>query len=125
MFEQNSQDIQGVIENYFHGIFYGDTVKLASAFHPDCVLYGDINGEPYVKTLTAYLQGVKNRKSPSELGETFSMQLIGIELLGNNAMVKLHVPMLGFNYYDLLSLTKINGKWLIVNKLFTNIPVVR
>ncbi|WP_394329748.1 nuclear transport factor 2 family protein [Zunongwangia profunda] len=29
--------------------------------------------------------------------------------------------MLGFNYYDYLSLFKINGEWKIVNKLFTNV----
>ncbi len=121
MFEQNTKEIQLVISNYFDGIFYGDIKKLESAFHPQCILYGDINGEPYFKTLAAYLEGVKNRKSPSQNGETFRMKILGIEILGNNAIAKLHVPMLGFNYYDFLSLSKVSGQWLIVNKLFTNV----
>jgi hypothetical protein len=31
------------------------------------------------------------------------------------------LPMLGYNYYDFLSLSKISGRWQIVNKLFTNV----
>lgn len=121
MFEKSVIEIQAVINNYFEGIFYGDLQKLESAFHPQCLLFGDINGQPYFKTLPEYLEGVKNRKSPYESGEIFRMKVLGIEVLGSNAIVKLHVPMLGYNYYDFLSLSKVNGKWMIVNKMFTNI----
>jgi hypothetical protein len=82
---------------------------------------GDINGQPYFKNLTEYLDGVKVRKSPSELGEEFRMKILGIDVLNDIAHVRLHVPMLGFNYYDKLALCKVNGQWLIVNKLFTNV----
>ena len=76
---------------------------------------------PYFKNLGEYLEGVKNRKCPKELGETFNMKVLSIEILGNNAIAKLHLPMLGFNYYDLMSLSNIDSKWVIVNKLFTNV----
>lgn len=44
MFEKSVIEIQAVINNYFEGIFYGDLQKLESAFHPQCLLFGDING---------------------------------------------------------------------------------
>ncbi|MFN3850420.1 MAG: nuclear transport factor 2 family protein [Spirosomataceae bacterium] len=120
-FRDDSAEIQNVINDYFEGIYNGNIEQLRGAFYQDCLLFGDINGQPYFKKLDEYIEGVKHRKSPHELGEEFRMEILSIETLGNNAVVKLHVPMLGFNYYDFLSLSKLNGKWLIVNKLFTNV----
>lgn len=121
MFEKEVAEIQETISNYFKGIFFGDIPKLRSAFHHQCLLFGDINGQPYFKTVTEYLEGVQNRKSPNELGEPFKMTILSIELRNSIAYVKLHVPMLGFNYYDYISINKIDGRWMIVNKLFTNV----
>ena len=121
MFEQDVKQIQSVITNYFEGIFYGDIDKLESAFFSQCLLIGDINGQSYFKNLQEYLSGVKNRKSPDELGEKFMMKILGIESVNDIAYAKLHLPMLGFNYYDYVSLSRIDGTWLIVNKIFTNV----
>lgn len=121
MYTQETTEIQSLIDDYFKGIFHGDVEKLRLAFHPKCLLFGDINGQPYFKNVDDYLEGVRNRKSPHEQGENFRMEILGIEILGNNAIAKLHLPMLGYNYYDFLSLSKISGRWQIVNKLFTNV----
>ncbi len=121
MYTKETTEIQSLIDDYFKGIFHGDIGKLRLAFHPQSLLFGDINGQPYFKNVDEYIEGVKNRKSPHEQGESFSMEILGIEILGNNAIAKLHLPMLGYNYYDFLSLSKISGRWQIVNKLFTNV----
>lgn len=124
MFEQKAHEIQTVITNYFEGIYYGDIEKLESAFHPQCLLVGEINGQPYFKTLPEYLNAVKNRKSPSESGEKFLMKILGIESVNDIATAKLHLPLLGYNYYDYMSLSRFDGQWKIVNKIFTNVGVV-
>lgn len=121
MFEQDVKEIQAVIINYFEGIFYGDIDKLESAFLPQCLLIGDINRQPYFKNLQEYLSGVRSRKSPDQLGEEFRMKILGIESVNDIAYAKLHLQMLGFNYYDYVSLSRIDGRWLIVNKIFTNV----
>ena len=121
MVEQETTQIQSVITRYFDGLFYGDLSKLESAFHPLCLLVGDINGQPYLKNLPDYLTGVKNRTCPHKAGETFQMKTVSIELLNGIASVKLHCPLLGYNYYDYLSMSKIEGRWLIVHKLFTHV----
>ncbi|GGG31935.1 hypothetical protein GCM10011344_36100 [Dokdonia pacifica] len=121
MYKENIKAIENLITHYFEGIFYGDIDTLESCFHNDVYIYGDINGDAYMKSIQAYLNGVKERKSPKDLTENFKMETIGIDIMGNIAMVKLHVPMLGYNYYDYLSLTKINDDWKIVNKIFTHI----
>ncbi|WP_299458719.1 nuclear transport factor 2 family protein [uncultured Microscilla sp.] len=121
MYTDKLKQIENTIQNYFEGIFHGDVSKLKSSFTTEALLYGDVGGTPYHKGLDDYLEGVKNRKSPKALGETFAMQVLDIEVLGKVATAKLHVPMLGFNYYDYLSLVMINDEWKIVNKLFTHV----
>lgn len=121
MYQDNNKEIKNLINKYFEGIFYGNTSTLETCFSVNANIYGDINSSEYFKSVNEYIKTVKNRKSPNNLSETFKMSIIGIDILGKIAMVKLHVPMLGFNYYDYLSLFKINGDWKIVNKLFTNV----
>ena len=121
MYKEHIKDIENLIANYFEGIFYGDIAKLENCFHDNAYLYGDIKGVDYLKSAKAYLEGVKNRQSPKDLNETLKMKIIGIDIMGKIAMAKLHVPMLGHNYYDYLSLTKIDGDWKIVNKIFTHV----
>lgn len=121
MYQDNIKEIENLINRYFGGIFYGNTSSLETCFSTNANIYGDINSREYSKTVDEYIETVKDRKSPNDLGEVLKMSIIGIDILGKIAMVKLHVPMLGFNYYDYLSLFKINDEWKIVNKLFINV----
>ncbi len=121
MYKEHIKAIERLITNYFDGIFYGDTSKLEACFHENTHIYGDIKGADYLKSVSAYIEGVKNRQSPKALNETLKMKIISIDIMGKIAMAKLHVPMLGYNYYDYLSLSKINEEWKIVNKLFTHV----
>ncbi|WP_034045744.1 nuclear transport factor 2 family protein [Wocania ichthyoenteri] len=120
MYKENIKEIENLITDYFMGIFNGDIVKLEACFNENVNIYGDIKGVEYLKSIKEYLDGVQNRQSPKDLGESFQMKIIGIDIMGKIAVAKLHVPMLGYNYYDYLSLAKINNDWKIVNKLFTH-----
>jgi hypothetical protein len=122
-FTDNSAAVTATLSNYFIGIYKGDVELLRSTFHPQALVAGDVNGQPYFKTLDQYLDGVKNRKSPSELGDKFRMEIISVEIINMIAVAKARVPMFEYNYYDLLSLSKINGNWVIVNKLLTNVSI--
>lgn len=121
MYEKNSKEIEDLIHKYFEGIFYGNTSSLKTCFSTNANIYGDKNSSEYIKSIDEYIKNVKDRKSPNDLGEISKISIVGIDILGKIAMVKLHVPMLGFNYYDYLSLFKINGEWKIVNKIFAHV----
>lgn len=121
MYQNEIKAIEQLINNYFQGIFRGDIALLGQCFQDNTLIYGDIKGKDYLKNVPDYLEGVQNRKSPEELKESFGMKIIGIDIMGKIAMAKLHVPMLGYNYYDYLSLFKIKGDWKIVNKIFTHV----
>ena len=122
-YNENAEAISSVLANYFKGVFKGDVELLRSIFHPQSLVSGDINGQQYFKSLDQYLDGVRNRKSPQSLDETFKMEILSIEIINSIAVAKVHLPMFEFNYYDLLSLSKIGGRWVIVNKLLTNVTV--
>ena len=121
MYLEHIKSILALINDYFDGVYVGDVAKLRGSFTQNAHLYGDINGAEYSKSLDEYLQGVANRQSPAELNEKFEMEVIGIEVIGNVASAKVHLPMLGYNYYDFLSLSKVAGKWKIVSKVFAHV----
>ncbi len=121
---ENKIEIQAItdaIENYyFKGIYEGDEILLGSIFQPGTLLFGDINGQPYFKTVDLYLDGVKNRQSPKDSGKPFKGEILHISVVNSIAVAELNVKMYDFNYRDFLSFHKINGKWLIVNKMLTD-----
>ncbi|MBB6274530.1 hypothetical protein HDF26_005008 [Pedobacter cryoconitis] len=120
-YTDNAAAIAAVLSTYFQSVFIRDIASLRKIFHPQALVTGDIKGVPYFKTLDQYLDGVQKRKSPFELNEPFQMEILAIEIINSIAIAKTHLPMLGFNYYDLLSLNKINGEWIIINKLLTHV----
>lgn len=114
--------ITDAIENYYlKGIYEGDEMLLGSIFHPGTLLFGDVKGLPYFKTVDLYLDGVKNRQSPKDSGKPFMGEILEIKVVNSIAMAEISVKMYDFNYRDFLSFHKINGKWLIVNKMLTDI----
>lgn len=120
--KQNKQEaIRAVIHHYFKGIETGDTALLGQTFHPDALLFGDINGTPYAKTRNEYLGGVANRISPAASGQPFEAEILSIDVINSIATAKLHVRMYTFNYYNFITLHETDGKWLIVNKTLTNV----
>jgi hypothetical protein len=106
---------------YFKGIYEGDTDLLATAYYPGTLLFGDAGGKPYFKTLAQYLDGVKNRQSPKDSGKPFKGEILSIEIINSIAVAKVHVRMYDFNYFELLSIHLLDGKWVIVNKMISDV----
>jgi hypothetical protein len=118
----DSADIARILTDaYFKGIYEGDVNLLGSTFYSGTLLFGDAAGKPYFKTLTQYLDGVKNRQSPKDSGKPFSGEIISIEIINSIAMAKVRVRMYEFNYLELLSFHKLDGKWVIVNKMIADV----
>ena len=120
-YSENAAAVGAVLAKYFKGVYHGDTILLRAIFHSAALVSGDVNGELYFKTIEQYLTGVENRESPFDLHEPFRMEILSIEIINTIAVAKVHVPIFAYHYYDLLSLTRIKGEWLIVNKLMTNV----
>jgi len=120
----NSADtsaISNTLENYYKGIYEGDINLLSGTFYTYTLLFGDVKGQPYLKTLEQYLDGVKNRQSPKDSGSPFKGETISIDIINSIAVAKVNIKMYDFNYFELLSFHKIDGKWLIVNKMISDV----
>ena len=119
---QDSLAITQALENYyFKGIYQGDIHILGNIFNPGTLLFGDVKGQPYAKTLDQYLDGVAHRQSPKDSGQPFKGDIISIAIVNSIAVAKVHVKMYEFNYEEFLSFHKIEGKWLIVNKMISDV----
>jgi hypothetical protein len=123
--ENNLQDslaITDALENYyFKGIYEGDLDALRNILHPGALLFGDVKGKPYAKTLDQYLDGVKNRQSPRDSGKPFKGTILSINIINSIAVVKGHVKMYDFEYDQFLSFHKIDNKWVIVTKMISDV----
>ncbi len=123
--ENNQQDslaITQALENcYFKGIFEGDVNTLGSIFDPGTLLFGDVKGQPYAKTLAQYLDGVGHRQSPKDSGKPFKGTIVSVDIVNSIAIARVHVKMYDFNYDEFLSFHKIDNRWLIVNKMISDV----
>jgi hypothetical protein len=109
--------ITTVIQGYFHGLYYGDVAKLSALFHEDAWLKA-----PSVRrSLTQWLTDVANRPTPFEQDRPFAFEILAIDIVQDQAMVKVKCPLFDFNYVDFLGLLKEQGQWLIVNKMYSDI----
>jgi Putative lumazine-binding len=121
-YSADSTDIAHTLTDaYFKGIYEGDVTLLGSCFYSGALLFGDAAGKPYFKTIAQYLEGVGHRQSPKDSGKPFKGEIISIEIINSIAVAKVHVRMYDFNYFELLSFHKLDGKWVIVNKMIADV----
>ncbi len=119
--EDSTEIVRILNDVYFKGIYTGDINLLSTVYYSGALLFGDAGGKPYFKTLAQYLDGVKNRQSPKDSGKPFKGEIISLEIIQSIAVARVHVKMYDFNYFELLSIHKLDGKWVIVNKMIADV----
>ncbi|MBC9914535.1 nuclear transport factor 2 family protein [Chitinophaga varians] len=120
--QKDAQLISQLLENdYFTGIYTGDTARLRRIYHSGTLLFGDVKGQPYAKTLDEYLTGVAGRQSPKDSGKSFKGEVLNVRVTNSIAVAEVKVKMYDFIYQEYLSFHKINGHWLIVNKMISDV----
>ena len=123
--ENNLQDSWAIShalkDYYFNGIYEGDLNALQNILNPGTLLFGDVKGKPYSKTLDEYLDVVKNRQSPKDSGKPFIGTIHSINIINSIAIAKVHVKMYDFEYDEFLSFHKIDNRWVIVNKMMSDV----
>lgn len=121
---QDKEVITQALENYyFKGIYEGDLGLLQKVYYEGTLLFGDVKGQPYFKTLAQYFEVVQNRQSPVDLGKPFRGEVVSIDIVNSIAIAEVKVKMYDFNYHEFLSFHKINNRWVIVNKMMSDTNV--
>ena len=123
--KNNKQDVAAITSRledyYFKGIYEGNLDLLNQVYYTGTLLFGDVKGQPYAKTLDEYLDGVKNRQSPKDSGKPFKGEIISVKVVNTIAIAEVEVKMYDFSYHEYLSFHKLDGRWLIVNKMISDV----
>ena len=112
---------QALEKYYFNGSYEGDLNKLNRIFHPGTLLFGDVKGQPYAKTLNEWLDVVANRQSPKDSGKPFKGDILNIKVVNSVAVAEVQVKAYDVLYHDFLSLHRIDGNWVIVSKIMSGV----
>jgi hypothetical protein len=111
------KSVMTLVKHYFDGLHHGEVAKLRSIFHPDAFL----KAPGLQRSLDQWLDAVATRPVPHQEGHPYDYKLLSIEVIKDQAMVKLECPLFDHFYVDFLGLLKENGRWLIVNKMYTDL----
>lgn len=109
--------VMALVNDYFNGLHFGNTQKLKNIFHPDAFL----KAPGLRRSLQEWLAAVDNRPIPNDLGEPFRFKLLSLEIINDQAMVKVECPLFEHFYVDYLGFLKEQDQWLIVNKMYTDL----
>lgn len=117
---QHYADIARLVSDYFRGLHNSDVALLDSVFDEQAMLYA-----PGIRRSKAqWLTLVANRPIPKQRGDAFAYQILAVEVLGQQAMVKVSCPLLGEHFIDYLGLLFEQGRWRIVAKQYATQPLL-
>lgn len=115
--QSDFKQITQLIETYFNGLYNGDTQLLDNLFQDESWLITP-HGR---RSKRQWLKDVANRPSPKELNQDYLFSILAVDIISDQAMVKVYCPMFEFKYVDFLGLVKSDDKWLIASKMYTDI----
>ena len=111
--------IRQTVQHYFDGGRNRDSLALRKAFHPEARMLFAREGKLVVVPIGEYITRVGSEKlEPGEVDST-QRKVVSVDVVGNAAVAKLELKRPGALLTDYMSLLKVDGRWLIVNKIFT------
>ncbi|MCA1438735.1 nuclear transport factor 2 family protein [Ensifer sp. IC4062] len=111
------QAISAVVHLYVDGMAFANEAALRKAFHPNASIVGNYEGAIEWLTRDAFIAAIlKEGSAPPEKQPLMDVEVIHIT--GDAASVKVVDEFAGSRYTDYLSLLKVDGRWLIVNKVW-------
>ncbi len=111
--------VSDVLGTYFDGLYYADTDRLATVFHPKAI-YATADETPLLyRTMDEYFPVVAKRVSPASRDEPRRDLIESIEFAGDNtAFARVRCSIGTKDFTDLLTLVRTDGTWRIMAKIF-------
>ena len=111
--------IRQTVQYYFDGGKNRDSLTLRKAFHPEARMLFVRDGKLTVVPVGEYITRVgSDRLEPGEVDST-ERKVVSVDVVGDAAVAKLKLKRPDALLTDYMSLLKVDGRWLIVNKIFT------
>lgn len=115
-----AEALLGLANTYFDAAYAMDADQFSTIFHPHAsITRGDDRGGVVVTPVAAWLDAVRGMESPHQTSETRRDELLSIELSGHMAVLKLRLRLPPRIVTDLLTCLHVNGRWQIVQKVFS------
>ena len=111
--------IAQTIQTYFDGLYEGDADKLASVFHESSALTWEQDGRISVLPRDGWLKAVRERPSAKSGNLPRDDAILQIVQAGpTTAFVKVRCQIPPRYFHDYLNLLKVDGRWLVVQKVY-------
>jgi protease I len=111
--------VRQTVQYYFDGGKNRDSLTLRKAFHPEARMLFARDGKLVVVPIGEYITRVgSERLKPGEVDST-ERKVVSVDVVGDAAVAKLKLKRPDAVLTDYMSLLKVDGRWLIVNKIFT------
>ncbi len=116
------EEIARPVEDYLRGAYHGDANRLTRAFHPEAHIVGFL-GEMYLdEPAPDFTARLAAEESEEAAGHAYDKRILSAEWTENTAMVAAENNVHGRRFIDYLLLMKIDGRWVIRNKIYTTPP---
>lgn len=113
---QSDHDAVATTLNYYlDGGTINDFATLEKAFHPDATMqFLDREGNHKSVNAVNYFKGIM-KPGPAQNRQS---RITSIQINGNAASARIEIDYPNFRFIDYMNLLKIEGKWMIVSKIF-------
>jgi Putative lumazine-binding len=112
--------LRAAVQTYLDGLYEGDADKIASVFLPSSALTQVFDNQLKLTPRDEWLAAVRTRPSPKANGMTREDHVLAVDLIsGTLAHVKVKCQMPPRYFTDVLSFVKIDGHWVVAQKVFT------
>ncbi len=114
-----TSQIEGLLKDYFDGLYDCDVKKLARVFHPRAIYATADEETPLVRSMDEYFEVISERISPASRIEKRCDFVDHIEVAGENtARAKVRCSIGNRDFVDFLSCVRVDGSWQIIAKVF-------
>ena len=113
----DSAAVRAVLDRYLHGLKFNDTTSLHEAFRPDARLFFvRKDGTLGELTQAAWYAALAPNLGHEEAGD---LRVTSLDITSDAAAAKIVEDYPQSRYTDYVNLLRVNGRWWIVNKIFT------
>lgn len=112
--------VRAPLEAYLRGHATGRSEDFRPAFHPDAQLWGMRNGTLIRMTAEQYISRASGAPPADEAQRHRWIE--SIDVTGDTAVAKIVLDYPTVRFTDYMALSRIDGRWVIVNKMFQAEP---
>ncbi|MEM7721348.1 MAG: nuclear transport factor 2 family protein [Pseudomonadota bacterium] len=112
--------VEGLMAQYFDGLYHSDSAVLRGVFHEDLAYVNGTAGTYEHMNLDAYMARIDARTPPATRSDLREEVIERITFKGDRiGLVEARMTMMGRNYQDLLTLINTDDGWRVLTKVFS------